>query len=246
MIASFLIPDLRLLTSEMYTLYIGNRNYSSWSLRGWLAAKLSGAPFRETMVALRGESMPNPANRAFSPSARVPVLHDGDVVVWDSLAIAEYLAERHDGLWPLDPVARAWAWCVSAEMHSGFSALRNEMTMCIRERVDVRPWSAALAADIVRVTEIWDEGRRRFAPGGAYLCGGFSLADAFYAPVAFRFRTYGVALDGPAEAYLRATLSHPFVREWEDAALRETAIIEADEPRIIYRDKLAAAAGPHA
>ncbi len=224
----------------MYTLYIGNKNYSSWSLRGWLAMKLSGAPFREVMVALRGESMPNPDNRAFSPSARVPVLHDGDVVVWDSLAIAEYLAERHSGMWPADPVARAWARCVAAEMHSGFSALRNEMTMCVRERVDVRPWSTPLAADIARVTEIWTEGRRRFNRGGAYLCGAFSLADAFYAPVAFRFRTYGVPLDGAAADYLQTMLSQPFVREWEAAALKETAIIEADEPRVIYRDKLAA------
>ena len=226
----------------MYTLYIGNKNYSSWSLRGWLAAKISGAPFREVMVALRGEAAPNPDNRAFSPSARVPCLHDGDVVIWDSLAIGEYLAERHPGMWPADPVTRAWARCVAAEMHSGFSSLRNEMTMCVRERVDVRPWSAGLAGDIARVTEIWAEGRRRFHDGGAYLCGAFSLADAFYAPVAYRFRTYGVPLDAPAADYLRAMLSHPFLREWEGAALKETAVIEADEPRVIYRDKLASAA----
>lgn len=229
----------------MYTLYIGNKNYSSWSLRGWLAVKLCGQPYQEVMVALRGEWMPNPDNRAFSPSARVPVLHDGDVVVWDTFAIAEYLAERHPGMWPADPVARAWARCIAAEMHSGFSALRNEMTMCVRERVDVRPWSSALAADIARVTEIWTEGRRRWSGGGAYLCGAFSLADAFYAPVAFRFRTYGVPLDGPAAGYLRTMLAHPLLGEWEAAALKETAIIEADEPRVIYREKLAAAAaGP--
>ncbi len=180
----------------MYTLYLGNKNYSSWSLRGWLAAKLSGAPFRETMVSLTGTS--SPAFRAFSPSARVPCLHDGDIVVWDSLAIAEYLAERHPGMWPADPVARAYARCICAEMHSGFTHLRNDMTMCIRERVDVRPWSVELRDNIARVTEIWTEGRRRFAGAGAYLCGAFSLADAFYAPVAFRFRTYGVSLQGPA------------------------------------------------
>jgi glutathione S-transferase len=229
----------------MYTLYIGNKNYSSWSLRGWLATKLSRAPFREVMVALRGEAAPNPGNRTFSPSARVPCLHDDGIVVWDSFAIAEYLAERHAGMWPDDSVARAFARCVAAEMHSGFSALRNEMTMCIRERVDVRPWSTALAGDIARVTEIWAEGRQRFGRGGAYLCGAFSLADAFYAPVAFRFRTYGVAPDGVAEDYLRALLGNEFVREWERAALEETAIVDADEPRIIYRDKLAAVAGPN-
>ena len=153
-------------------------------------------------VAVR-EGTSIPAIRAFSPTARVPCLHDGATIVWDSLAIAEYLAERHPGMWPADPVARAWARSVCAEMHSGFSALRNEMTMCIRERVDVRPWSAALERDIARVTEIWNEGARRFGEGGPYLCGEFSLADAFYAPVAFRFRTYGVAPDGAAGATCR-------------------------------------------
>jgi len=223
----------------MYTLHVGNKNYSSWSLRGWLAVRLSGAQFTEIMVPLSGTSQPNPANRSFSPSARVPCLHDDDIVIWDSLAIAEYLAEGHRGMWPADPVARAWARCVCAEMHSGFSSLRNEMTMCIRERVDVRPWSPALAADITRVTEIWNEGRRRFGSGGPFLCGAFSLADVFYAPVGFRFRTYGVAPDGAASNYLRALLAHPFLREWERAALEETTIVEADEPRVIYRDKLA-------
>jgi glutathione S-transferase len=223
----------------MYTLYLGNKNYSSWSLRGWLAAKLSGAPFREVMISLTGT--PNPGWRTFSPSARVPCLHDGEVVVWDSLAIAEYLAERHAGMWPADPVARAFARSIAAEMHSGFAQLRNDMTMCIRERVDVRPWSAGLAADIDRVNEIWNEGRRRFGAAGAFLCGAFSLADAFYAPVAFRFRTYGVAPEGAAAEYQRAMLAHPLLREWETAALAETAVVEADEPRIIYRDKLARA-----
>jgi glutathione S-transferase len=223
----------------MYTLYLGNKNYSSWSLRGWLAAKLSGAPFREVMVPLSGTA--SPAFRAFSPSARVPCLHDGDTVVWDSLAIAEYLAERHPGMWPADPGARAYGRCVCAEMHSGFAHLRNDMTMCIRERVDVRPWSASLVADIARVTEIWSEGCRRFEGSGAYLCGPFSLADAFYAPVAFRFRTYGVTPEGAAADYLLRLLAHPLLREWEAAALAETAIVEADEPRVIYRDKLARA-----
>ena len=227
----------------MYTLYIGNRNYSSWSLRGWLVTKLAGAPFREVQVSLRGEAAPDPANRAFSPSARVPCLHDGDVVVWDSLAIAEYLAERHPGMWPLDPVARAFARSACAEMHSGFGHLRNEMTMCVKERVDVRPWSPGLAADIARVIEIWNEGRSRFARGGPYLCGAYSLADAFYAPVAFRFRTYGVAPQGAAGAYLQAALEHPFVREWEAAALAEKEILDVDEPRVIYRDKIAAVQG---
>ena len=220
-----------------YSLYIANKNYSSWSLRPWLLMTELGIPFDERLIPFE-ES--NHANfKAFAPNAKVPCLHDGDTVVWDSLGIAEYLAERHPGMWPADPVARAWARCVAAEMHSGFAALRDEMTMCIRERVDVRPWSPALAADVDRVAEIWGEGRRRFGQAGPFLCGAFSLADAFYAPVAFRFQTYGVAPAGAAGAYLAALLAHPFVREWERAALAETTVVEADEPRVLYRDKLA-------
>jgi glutathione S-transferase len=221
----------------MYTLYLGNKNYSSWSLRGWLATKLSGAPFREVMVQLSGTH--NPDWRRFSPTARVPALHDGDVVVWDSLAIAEYLAERHAGMWPAAAGARAHARSICAEMHSGFPHLRNDMTMCIRERVDVRPWSPALAADIARVAEIWTEARRRFGGDGPYLMGTFTLADAFYAPVAFRFRTYGVMPEGAAASYLGVLLAHPFLQEWDAAAMAETVIVDADEPRLLYRDKIA-------
>jgi glutathione S-transferase len=222
----------------MYVLYIGNKNYSSWSLRGWLATRLSGAPFREVVVQLRGTY--NPDNRAFSPTALVPALHDGATHVWDSLAIGEYLAERHPGMWPADPATRAWARSITAEMHSGFAALRNDMTMCIRERLDVRPWSDALVANIARVEEIWNESRQRHGKGGQFLCGAFSLADVFYAPVAFRFQSYGVRPAGAAGAYLDALLGHPFVREWETAALAETEVIAADEPRVLYRDKLVA------
>ena len=221
-----------------YTLVIANRNYSSWSLRGWFAAKLSGAPFREEVLPLVGRGR-NAHWRDRTPSGLVPALHDGPTVVWDSMAIAEYLAERHPGMWPADPVARAWARSITAEMHSSFAALRDEMTMCVRERLDVRPWSAALAADIARVEEIWTESRRRHGAGGPYLCGALSIADAFYAPVAFRFQTYLVTPAGAAGEYLKTLLAHPFLREWEAAAIAETAIIEADEPRVLYRDKLA-------
>ena len=131
----------------MYQLYLGNKNYSSWSLRGFLAMKLSGAPFAERVVSLSATGDPNPGNRSFSPTGRVPCLHDVSTVVWDSLSIAEYLAERHPGMWPPDSAARAWARSVAAEMHSGFSTLRNEMAMCIRERVVVRLWSAGIARD---------------------------------------------------------------------------------------------------
>ena len=142
-------------------------------------------------------------------------------------------------MWPGEDKSRAWARSIAAEMHSGFSALRNDMTMCIRERVDVRPWSPALTADIARIEEIWTESRRRYGASHEYLCGAFSLADVFFAPVAFRFQTYGVEPAGVAAAYWRALLAHPFLREWEGAALGETSIVEADEPRVVYRDKLA-------
>ena len=224
------------------TLYVGNKNYSSWSLRGWLAVKLSGIPFREVHVSLTGAF--NPANLAFSPTALVPALHDGEITIWDSLAIGLYLAERHPGMWPADPVARAWAQAAACEMHSGFSAMRNALTMCIRERLDVRPWSDATTANVQRIESLWSEGRTRFGSGGPYLCGAFSLVDAFFAPVAFRFQTYLVKPQGVAGDYLAALLAHPFVHEWEAAAMAETEIIAADEPRLLYRDHLEAAVRP--
>lgn len=221
-------------------LYIANRNYSSWSLRGWLCAKLSGLAFDEVRVEL-GRGGPNPAYAAFSPSLLVPCLHDGDVVVWESLAIAEYLAERVPAMWPADAKARAFARSMCAEMHAGFRDLRNDMTMCIRERLDVRPWSPGLARDIERVLALWAAARARWGGGGPYLCGGFTIADAFFAPVAFRFQTYGVVPQGAAGDYWRALLAHPWVADWQAQALAETTVIEADEPRLLYRDKLAAA-----
>jgi glutathione S-transferase len=223
----------------MYKLYIANKTYSSWSLRGWLCAKLSGAPFQTIEVPLGGKQ-PNPAYLAFSPGGLVPCLHDGDVVVWESLAIAEYLAERHPGMWPEDPKARAFARSACSEMHAGFRALRNDMTMCIRERLDVTPWSDAVKQDIARIEGIWAEARRRFGSGGPYLFGKFSIGDAFFAPVAFRFQSYHVSPRAEAGEYLRNLLAHPWLREWEAAAARETQVIEEDEPRIIYRDKLVA------
>ena len=201
----------------MYTLYIGNKNYSSWSLRGWLAAKLSGAPFREVMVQLSGVN--NPEWRSFSPTMRVPVLHDGAIVVWDSLAIAEYLAESHRNVWPADAIARAWARSASAEMHSGFSRLRDELSMNVKLRSAKTP-SAATAAEIARIVALWREGRERFGRGGDFLCGPFTAVDAFFCPVAFRFQTYAVALDQVAGAYCRALLTLPAMREWAaDAAV---------------------------
>ena len=225
-----------------YTIYIGNKNYSSWSLRGWLLVRAAGVPFAEKLVSLNANEQAG-AYKAFSPSGLVPCLVDSgpvpDTVVWDSMSIAEYMAERHPGYWPVDARARAWARSISAEMHSGFRALRVEMTMCIKERVDVRPWSPALQRDIDRDCAIWAETRTRFGGEGGLLFGAWSAADAFYGPVAFRFRTYHVQPEGAAGEYLAALLAHPYMQEWEAAALAETEVIEVDEPRIIYRDKIA-------
>jgi glutathione S-transferase len=160
-------------------------------------------------------------------------------MVWDSLAIAEYLAERHRAMWPDDRVARAFARSITAEMHSGFATLRSDMTMCIRERVDVRPWSPKLQRDIERIERIFDDTRGRFGQGGDFLFGRYCIADCFFAPVAFRFQTYGVTLSGVAGAYVASLLAHADVKAWERDALAETTIIDADEPRYIYRDKLA-------
>ncbi len=224
-----------------YTLYIGNKNYSSWSLRGWLLVRATNAPFAESFVSLNANEQSG-VYKEFSPSGLVPCLVDSgpvpDTVVWDSLAIAEYLAERHAGLWPADSRPRAWARSICAEMHSGFRTVRNEMAMCIKERVDVRPWSDGLQRDIDRIGAIWGETRKRFGGTGGLLFGDFCAADAFYAPVAFRFRTYDVHPAGAAGDYLTALLAHPYLREWEQGALAETETIAADEPRIIYRDKI--------
>jgi len=211
----------------MYTLYIGNKNYSTWSLRAWVLMRGAGIPFREQMISLYTPDTPARI-RVVSPTARVPCLHDGNVVVWDSLAIAEYLAERHPGLWPADAAARAWARCVSAEMHSGFADLRNEFSMDLRLR-ETRIPSPAVAADIARIDAIWREGRERFGRGGDYLCGPFGVVDAFWCPVAFRFRSYGVVPEGASAMYLRALLALPAMVEWAAGAANEREVIAADQ-----------------
>ncbi|TMH38172.1 MAG: glutathione S-transferase family protein [Betaproteobacteria bacterium] len=200
----------------MYTLYIGNKRFSSWSLRAWALMRGAGIDFEERMISLYLDDTPLRI-RPVSPSGRLPCLHDGEVVVWDSLAIAEYLAERHPGLWPGDSSARAWARSVCAEMHSSFASLREEFSMDLKLR-DVRAPSAATAADILRIDAIWREGRARFGKDGDFLCGAFGIVDAFWCPVAFRFRSYGVALIGTASAYLNALLALPAMREWDAAA----------------------------
>jgi glutathione S-transferase len=204
----------------MQELHIANKNYSSWSLRPWILMRELGIPFIERMVPLERDSSWR-SFRDFSPSGQVPCLSDHGTVVWDSLGIIEYLAERHDGVWPADPLARAWARCVAAEMHSGFGALRERCTMNIGIRVRIGESSAALKRDIDRISEIWREGLARF--GGPYLAGGaFTAVDAFFAPVAFRVQTYSLALDEISAAYVERLLALPSMREWQATALSET------------------------
>ncbi len=203
-----------------YTLVTANRNYSSWSLRPWVLMRALGIAFED-----RIEPFLAPENydafRMFSPTGQVPVLIDGERTVWDSLGIALYLAERHDGVWPSDGDARAWAVCAAAEMHGGFAALRNERTMNVGVRVDPVRGSDALDRNVARVTELWAEGLGRF--GGPWLAGAeFTAVDAFYAPVAFRVRTYGIDVGPQGLAWVERIIAHPAMREWEDAALAET------------------------
>jgi glutathione S-transferase len=208
----------------MYTLYIGNKNYSSWSLRAWVLLKAAGIAFREQKILL---SRPDSSERilAASPNGRVPCLHDGDRMVWDTLAIAEYLAERHPGLWPADGAARTWARCVVAEMHSGFAALRDQFAMDLRTREVVQP-APKTAADIARITAIWHEGRERFGRNGKFLCGAFGIVDAFWCPMAFRFRSYGVTLTDASASYCESLLAFPAMLEWAAAAAAEREVID--------------------
>lgn len=202
----------------MYELFIANKAYSSWSLRPWVLLQERGIPFVERLVPF-GEGSNWEAFRRFSPSGKVPCLRDGAMVVWDSLAIAEHLAERHPGLWPADPVARSWARSAAAEMHAGFAALRGRCSMCVGLRVRLHDL-APLQADLARVDELWCEGLGRF--GGPFLAGeGFTVVDAFFAPVAFRVQTYGLRLSPAAAAYAERLLALPSMRAWEAAALRE-------------------------
>ncbi|HEU4539261.1 MAG TPA: glutathione S-transferase family protein [Polyangiaceae bacterium] len=204
----------------MYELFIANKNYSSWSLRPWLLLRELNIPFRETLIPFGRTSGPG-SFRAVSPTGRVPCLHDEGTVVWDSLGIVEYLAERHPGVWPADPKARAWARCAAAEMHAGFGALRNQCPMSCGVRVRSNPPDEALAADLRRLDELWAEGLARF--GGPFLAGGaFGAVDAFFGPVAFRVQSYGLPLAPPGREYAARLLELPSMRRWYDDALAET------------------------
>jgi glutathione S-transferase len=203
----------------MYELFIGNKNYSSWSLRPWVLMQVRDIAFTEHVMPFQPGSSYD-SFRQFSPTGKVPCLRDGDLVVWDSIGIVGYLAERHAGLWPDDRRARTWARCSAAEMHSGFMALRDVCGMNVGVRVRLRAWPDALMADLRRIDELWNEGLERF--GGPFLAGSqFSIVDAFYCPVAFRVRTYELPLSPRATEYANRLLQLPAMRAWEAAGLAE-------------------------
>lgn len=212
-------------------LVVANKAYSSWSMRGWLALKATGEPFDEVTIPL---DCPDTHERIlrYSPSAKVPVLVDGDVSVWESLAIGEYLAERFPAahLWPGDVKARALARAVSAEMHAGFMTLRRSMPMNCRVTYPARPvTNPELAADIARIEAIWADCRARFGASGPYLFGRYSLADAMFAPVVTRFTTYQVPVSTGTATYIKAIYAHPHVAAWIADARAETIRIDKYE-----------------
>ncbi|MCX7893259.1 MAG: glutathione S-transferase family protein [Burkholderiales bacterium] len=203
-------------------LVIGNRNYSSWSLRPWVFMRHHGIDFEERRVSLYTEAG-KAEIRALSPTGLVPVLIDGGLKVWDSLAILEYVAERHPQArgWPEDVPARAVARSVSAEMHAGFRKLRARLPMNVRRSAPTRTWPAEVQDEIDRVIAIWQDCRARFGQGGPFLFGRFTIADAMYAPVVWRFATYSVPLPATAEAYVGAMHALPAMQAWREAAIAE-------------------------
>lgn len=213
------------------TLVIGNKNYSSWSMRPWLALMGGGIAFEERFIPLYA----NPADKQrildITPAGKVPVLIDDDVTVWDSLAIIEYAAERFPeaGLWPANPASRAHARSISAEMHSGFSALRSECGMNLHRRIGAKALSDNAHADIARIQELWTDCRRRSAGDGPFLFGSFTAADAMYAPVIHRFRTYAIEVTSPVREYMDAMMALPAFRQWTEEGLAESLMIEKFE-----------------
>jgi glutathione S-transferase len=220
----------------MLVLHIANKNYSSWSLRPWVLLRECGIPFEEKLMPFGGGSNWK-AFRKFSPTGKVPCLVDGDTAVWDSLAISEYLAEAHPAVWPADKVARTFARCAAAEMHSGFMSLRTQCGMNCGIRVQLHGIDEALQRDLARLGELWSEGLRRF--GGPFLAGGkFTAADAFYAPVAFRIQSYALQLDAAAQAYAQHLLALPSMREWYASAIAEPWRDAAHEAEVASRGRI--------
>jgi glutathione S-transferase len=217
-------------------LVIGNRNYSSWSFRPWIAMKVAGIPFDEEVISLYVDGSREKILK-HSPAGKVPILIDGDTHVWESLAILEYLAEKFPaaGSWPADQAARAHARAISAEIHAGFAALREECGMSFWRPPARRNLSDAAKANIARVQEIWTNARAKYGAGGPFLFGKFSAADAMYAPVVQRFIAYDIDASAPVKAYMQAIIALPAWAEWRRAALRETWVIpkfEYDWPEV--------------
>ncbi len=217
----------------MLKLFIGNKTYSSWSLRGWLAVRQAGIPFEEVVVPLyNDEWAKRREDDEFAPSSgKVPILWDGDTVVWDSLAIVEYLNEKSGGekFWPNDAGARAMARSMAAEMHSGFAALRREHSMNIRQIYPAKDPSEAVKSDILRIMELWAQARARYGGDGDFLFGDFGAADIMYAPVVTRLITYSLPVAQFAMPYLQAVIAHPFMQDWIAAAQAEDWVIEQFE-----------------
>src|ERR1700722_15141973 len=213
------------------TLVIGNKNYSSWSMRPWLALRAGDIAFDEIFIPLYTGEADKKRLLAYTPSGKVPVLVDGDVTVWDSLAIIEYAAERFPQarLWPEDRASRAYARSISAEMHSGFAALRNECGMNLHRPVGAIPLSAQARADIARIQQIWTDCRKRYGKSGPFLFGAFSGADAMFAPVVHRFRTYAIEVKPEVADFMKAMMALPAFQQWTKAGLAETIVIEKFE-----------------
>jgi glutathione S-transferase len=212
-------------------LEIGNKNYSSWSMRPWLALRATNIAFEEVFIPLYAGDADKQRILSFTRSGKVPALIDGDVTIWDSLSIIEYVAERYPeaGIWPEDRARRAHARSVSAEMHSGFMALRNECGMNLHRPVGAVALSADARANVARIQQIWIECRERYGKLGPFLFGAFGGADAMFAPVVHRFRTYAIEVAPEAQAYMDTMMALPAFRQWTREGLAETIVIERFE-----------------